>query len=110
MPTGACKKGGSSESRLEVNWLPDLDLSAFSSTVTNYGKNKPPSQLQVPRAADEMESRPLKKFQGAKEHVEIFDKADEYLQTYGDNSRRKAAKIHRDWEDRWVKPFHETMM
>jgi hypothetical protein len=56
-----------------------------------------------------MKPRPLKKFHQAKEHLEIFGKVDEYLQTYRDNSRRRAVQIHRQWEDHWMKPFQDAM-
>jgi hypothetical protein len=102
IPTVALKKAWPGESRREANGLSDLDLSAFPPTITNYGKNKPISQLQARRAADEMEPRPLKKFHEAKEHHEIFGKVDEHMRTYGDNSRPRAVCIHRDWEERWM--------
>jgi hypothetical protein len=39
----------------------------------------------------------------------VYDKAEDYLGTYGDNHRRKTIHIHKDWEDRYMTPLDGRM-
>jgi hypothetical protein len=87
---------------------PDFDLTSFPPPVTDYRGHRPTTQLQS-RAPPQDDGSSLREYRRVREIEATVDRIDGYMQTYGDNSHRRGALIHRDWEERYMRPFTANM-
>lgn len=83
----------------------DIRLALFPPEIAAYSKSNrpvaPKTQLTSPKPPP-----PSKSFD-IKSDMIVFNKAEDYLHTYQENSERRKYQKHAEWEDTYMKPLHE---